>query len=161
MCYNATFLKGIFMKVLLIKDVKALGKAGEVKEVKDGYGQNFLIAKGFAKAATTEVLRKYEAEQRQKAEQLRFEMANLEALKAELAKKQVKITKPLGANGALFGGVTKDEIATALKAQTGIELDKRSFEIDTIKATGSYDISVKLGHGIHATFTLLVQGEGV
>lgn len=149
------------MKVLLTKDVKALGKAGEVKEVKDGYGQNFLIAKGFAKAATTEVLRKYEAEQRQKAEQLRFEMANLEALKAELAKKQVKITKSLGANGALFGGVTKDEIATALKAQTGIELDKRSFEIDTIKATGSYDISVKLGHGIHATFTLLVQGEGV
>ena len=149
------------MKVLLIKDVKALGKAGEVKEVKDGYGQNFLIAKGFAKAATTEVLRKYEAEQRQKAEQLRFEMANLEALTAELAKKQVKITKSLGANGALFGGVTKDEIATALKAQTSIELDKRSFEIDTIKATGSYDISVKLGHGIHATFTLLVQGEGV
>ena len=149
------------MKVLLTKDVKALGKAGEVKEVKDGYGQNFLIAKGFAKAATTEVLRKYEAEQRQKAEQLRFEMANLEALKAELAKKQVKITKSLGANGALFGGVTKDEIATALKAQTSIELDKRSFEIDTIKATGSYDISVKLGHGIHATFTLLVQGEGV
>ena len=149
------------MKILLIKDVKALGKAGEVKEVKDGYGQNFLIAKGFAKAATTEVLRKYEAEQRQKAEQLRFEMANLEALKAELAKKQVKITKSLGANGALFGGVTKDEIATALKAQTSIELDKRSFEIDTIKATGSYDISVKLGHGIHATFTLLVQGEGV
>lgn len=149
------------MKILLIKDVKALGKAGEIKEVKDGYGQNFLIAKGYAKAATTEVLRKYEAEQRQKAEQLRFEMANLEALKNELAKKKVSITKPLGANGALFGGVTKDEIATALKTQTGIELDKRTFEIDTIKATGSYDISVKLGHGIHANFTLLVKGEGV
>lgn len=149
------------MKVLLIKDVKSLGKAGEVKEVKDGYGQNFLIAKGFAKAATTEVLRKYEAEQKQKAEQLRFEIANLETLKNELAKKQIIITKPLGANGALFGGVTKDEIATALKAKTGIELDKRTFEIDTIKATGTYDISVKLGHGIHATFSLLVKGEGV
>lgn len=149
------------MKVLLIKDVKPLGKAGEVKEVKDGYGQNFLIAKGFAKAATTEVLRKYEAEQKQKAEQLRFEIANLETLKGELAKKQIIITKPLGANGALFGGVTKDEIATALKAKTGIELDKRTFEIDTIKATGTYDISVKLGHGIHATFSLLVKGEGV
>lgn len=149
------------MKVLLIKDVKSLGKAGEVKEVKDGYGQNFLIAKGFAKAATTEVLRKYEAEQKQKAEQLRFEIANLEMLKSELAKKQIIITKPLGANGALFGGVTKDEIATALKAKTGIELDKRTFEIDTIKATGTYDISVKLGHGIHATFSLLVKGEGV
>lgn len=149
------------MKVLLIKDVKALGKAGEIKEVKDGYGQNYLIAKGFAKAATTEVLRKFEAEQRKKAEQLRLELEKLEALKAELAKKHISITKPLGANGALFGGVTKDEIATALKAQTGIELDKRTFEIDTIKATGSYDISVKLGHGLHGVFTLLVKGEGV
>ena len=149
------------MKVLLIKDVKALGKAGEIKEVKDGYGQNYLIAKGFAKAATTEVLRKFEAEQRKKAEQLRLELEKLEALRTELAKKQIGITKPLGANGALFGGVTKDEIATALKAQTGIELDKRTFEIDTIKATGSYDISVKLGHGLHGVFTLLVKGEGV
>ena len=149
------------MKVLLIKDVKALGKAGEIKEVKDGYGQNYLIAKGFAKAATTEVLRKFETEQRKKAEQLRLELEKLEALRTELAKKQIGITKPLGANGALFGGVTKDEIATALKAQTGIELDKRTFEIDTIKATGSYDISVKLGHGLHGVFTLLVKGEGV
>ena len=149
------------MKVLLIKDVKALGKAGEIKEVKDGYGQNYLIAKGFAKAATTEVLRKFESEQRKKAEQLRLELEKLEALRTELAKKQISITKPLGANGALFGGVTKDEIATALKAQTGIELDKRTFEIDTIKATGSYDISVKLGHGLHGAFTLLVKGEGV
>ena len=149
------------MKVLLIKDVKALGKAGEIKEVKDGYGQNYLIAKGFAKAATTEVLRKFEAEQRKKAEQLRLELEKLEALRTELAKKHISITKPLGANGALFGGVTKDEIATALKAQTGIELDKRTFDIDTIKATGSYDISVKLGHGLHGVFTLLVKGEGV
>ena len=149
------------MKVLLIKDVKALGKAGEIKEVKDGYGQNYLIAKGFAKAATTEVLRKFESDQRKKAEQLRLELEKLEALRTELAKKQISITKPLGANGALFGGVTKDEIATALKAQTGIELDKRTFEIDTIKATGSYDISVKLGHGLHGVFTLLVKGEGV
>lgn len=54
------------MKVLLIKDVKALGKAGEIKEVKDGYGQNFLIAKGFAKAATNEVLRKYESDKKKR-----------------------------------------------------------------------------------------------
>ena len=55
------------MKVLLIKDVKALGKAGEIKEVKDGYGNNFLIGKGFAKAATPDVLRQYEAAQKRKA----------------------------------------------------------------------------------------------
>ena len=74
---------------------------------------------------------------------------------------KVKIKKPLGANGALFGGVTKDEIATALKTQAGIELDKRALETDTIKATGSYDVRVRLGHGISANLALLVSGEGV
>jgi large subunit ribosomal protein L9 len=57
------------MKVLLIKDVKSLGKAGEIKEVKDGYGQNFLIAKGFAKLATPEVIRQFEAKKKREAEE--------------------------------------------------------------------------------------------
>lgn len=82
------------MKVLLIKDVKALGKAGEIKEVKDGYGQNFLIAKGFAKAATNEVLRKYESDKKKEAENLRFEIANLEKLKEELSKITLEISNP-------------------------------------------------------------------
>ncbi|NDJ26389.1 50S ribosomal protein L9 [Campylobacter sp. MIT 12-8780] len=147
------------MKVLLIKDVKALGKAGEIKEVKDGYGQNFLIAKGLAKAATNEVLKQFEAEQRKKAENLRFELANLEKLKDELAKVNLEIKKPVGANGSLFGGVTKDEIATALKEQCGFELDKKSLECDTIKTLGLHEISVKLGHAIHASFKLNVKAE--
>ncbi|TKX29414.1 50S ribosomal protein L9 [Campylobacter sp. MIT 12-5580] len=147
------------MKVLLIKDVKALGKAGEIKEVKDGYGQNFLIAKGLAKAATNEVLKQFEAEQRKKAENLRFELANLEKLKDELAKVSLEIKKPVGANGSLFGGVTKDEIATALKEQCGFELDKKSLECDTIKTLGLHEISVKLGHAIHASFKLSVKAE--
>ena len=149
------------MKILLIKDVKSLGKAGEVKEVKDGYGQNFLIAKGFAKVATTEVLRKFEAEKKAKEEQLRLEIANLKAFKEELSKITITITKPLGNNGALFGAITKDEIAKTLKEQKNIEIDKKSLEIDTIKATGSYDIILKLGHGIYASFVLIVNGEGV
>ncbi len=148
------------MKVLLIKDVKGLGKAGEVKEVKDGYGQNFLIGKGFAKAATTEVLRKYESDKKKEAENLRFELANLEKLKETLNSVQISITKPLGANGSLFGSVSKDEIASALKAQSGIEIDKKSIENEgVIKATGTYEISVKLGHAIHGVFKLEVKGE--
>ena len=69
------------MKVLLIKDVKGLGKAGEIKEVKDGYGNNFLIGKGFAKAATPDVLRQYEAAQKRKAEELKDELALLLSFK--------------------------------------------------------------------------------
>ena len=148
------------MKVLLIKDVKGLGKAGEVMEVKDGYGQNFLIGKGFAKAATTEVLRKYESDKKKEAENLRFELANLEKLKETLNSVQISITKTLGATGSLFGSVSKDEIASALKAQSGIEIDKKSIENEgVIKATGTYEISVKLGHAIHGVFKLEVKGE--
>ena len=146
------------MKVLLIKDVKSLGKAGEVKEVKDGYGQNFLIAKGFAKAATTEVLRKYESDKKKEAENLRFELANLEKLKNELSKITLELSKPVGANGSLFGGV-KEDIALALKEQKNIELDKKSLECETIKTLGIHNISVKLGHAIHAEFKIEVKAE--
>lgn len=145
------------MKVLLIKDVKNLGKAGEIKEVKDGYGQNFLIGKGFAKAATTEVLRKFESDKRKEAENLRFELANLEKLKEELAQITLEISKPVGVNGALFGGVTKDEIANALKEQKNIEIDKKSLECDTLKKLGLHEISVKLGHAIHANFKINIK----
>ena len=145
------------MKVLLVKDVKNLGKAGEVKEDKDGYGQNFLIAKGFAKSATTEVLRKFESDKKKQAENLRFELANLEKLKEELAKITLEISKPVGANGALFGGVTKDEIAHALKEQKNIELDKKSLECETFKKLGFYEVSVKLGHAIHAQFKINIK----
>ncbi|WP_291952681.1 50S ribosomal protein L9 [Campylobacter sp.] len=147
------------MKVLLIKDVKSLGKAGEVKEVKDGYGQNFLIAKGFAKAATHEVLKQYEAQQKKKAEDLRFELANLEKMKEQLANVTIIIHKAVGANGSLFGGVTKDEIAHSLREQKNIEIDKKSLECETIKELGIHEISVKLGHAIHAKFKLEVKGE--
>ncbi|TQR34699.1 50S ribosomal protein L9 [Campylobacter sp. MIT 99-7217] len=147
------------MKVLLIKDVKGLGKAGEVKEVKDGYGQNFLIGKGFAKAATTEVLRKYESDKKKEAENLRFELANLEKLKDELSKITLVILKPVGANGSLFGGVTKDEIAQALKTQANLEIDKKSLECETLKNIGIHEVSVKLGHSIHAQFKIDIKAE--
>lgn len=148
------------MKVLLIKDVKALGKAGEIKEVKDGYGNNFLIGKGFAKAATPDVLRQYEAAQKRKAEELQYEIANLEKLRDELAKVSVLIKKPLGANGSLFGAVTKDEIAHELESKHRLIIDKKAIDTDGhIKSTGIYNVDVKLGHGVKAALKVQVEGE--
>lgn len=148
------------MKVLLIKDVKDLGKKGELKEVKDGYGQNFLIGKGYALLATNEVLRKYESDQRKKAAAEAEEIATLIAIQKKLAELKLTVKRKLGANGSLFGAVTKEEIAHELKEQHGIELDKRTIEIEhAIKTTGNFDVSVKLGHGIHATLTLTILGE--
>ncbi|MDD3323893.1 MAG: 50S ribosomal protein L9 [Sulfurospirillaceae bacterium] len=148
------------MKVLLTKDVKGLGKAGEIKEVKDGYGQNFLVGKGFALHATNEVLKKYESQQKKKIAEEEAEIARLKDIEATLGKIKLTIKRKLGANGSLFGAVTKDEIAHELIVQHNIEIDKKSIEIDNpIKTTGNFQISIKLGHGIHAMLTLDIIGE--
>ena len=102
------------MKVLLIKDVKSLGKAGEIKEVKDGYGHNFLVARGYAKIATNEVLRQYEAAKKREAQELEDQISGFKDLKKELAKARASVKKPVGEGGALFGSVTKDEVSNAL-----------------------------------------------
>ena len=148
------------MQVLLIKDVKGLGKAGEVKEVKDGYGKNFLVGKGLAKVATNEVLKKHASSERKKAEDEAKEIETLKALAQKLDKLKVTITKKLGNSGSLFGAVTKDEIAQALQDQYSIEIDKKHINHkETIKATGSYELDFKLGHAMHATIHLEVIGE--
>ena len=148
------------MKVLLIKDVKSLGNAGEVKEVKPGYGQNFLIKKGFAKPATPEIIAEHEAELKRKAEEEKAEIARLTELAQKLDKIEIIITKKLGQNGHLFGAVTKDEIAQALQEQHSIEIDKKHITDKTsIKTVGEHDVDLKLGHGIHAALHIDVQGE--
>ncbi len=148
------------MKVLLIKDVKSLGSAGEVKEVKPGYGQNFLIKKGFAKPATPEIIAEHEAQLKRKAEEEAAELARLKEMAEKLDKLEIVITKKLGQNGHLFGAVTKDEIAHALKEQHGIEIDKKHItDKKVIKSVGEHEVDLKLGHGIHATLHVDVQGE--
>lgn len=148
------------MKVLLLEDIKSLGKSGEVVEVKDGYGQNFLIAKGKAKLATNEVINRYKAEQRNKEEKLALEQAQREALAKNLEKINLIIHKKCGETGALFGAITKEEIALALQENHHLEIDKKHIEINSpIKHIGEYKISSNLGHGIHAQFTLIVKGE--
>ncbi len=148
------------MKVLLIKDVKSLGKAGEIKDVKDGYGQNFLIAKGFAKLATDEVIEEWKKEQQMIAQREKEEIQRLKDIEKKLSDVKLIIKHKLGANGSLYGAVTKEEIASALKEQENIEIDKKSIEIkNPIKTAGNFDISIKLGHGIHATLNLEIVGE--
>jgi len=125
------------MKVLLIKDVKSLGKAGEVKEVKDGYGKNFLIGKGFARQATPEILEQHAKDELIVAQNLEKEVNKLKEVAKKLDKCEIIVTKKLGENGHIFGSVTKDEIATALKEQHGIEIDKKHInEKEPIKTIG-------------------------
>lgn len=92
------------MKVLLTKDVKALGKSGEIKEVKDGYGRNFLVAKGLAKIATPEVVEKWKTDQENAEKALREELTRLNAEKITLEATEIKIEKetaPVGIKGSV------------------------------------------------------------
>ncbi len=147
------------MKVLLIKDVKNLGKAGEVKEVKDGYGKNFLIARGFAKLATPDVIEAWEKEQAKKAQEEAKELEELKKIKNQIESMKLVIKHKAGANGALFGAITNKEVASELQ-KNGIDIDKKHIDIHPpIKQTGEYEIDVKLGHGIHAKLDLVVEAE--
>jgi large subunit ribosomal protein L9 len=146
------------MKVLLIKDVKSLGKAGEIKEVKDGYGQNFLIGKGLAKLATPTVIDEWKAEQERIAQELADELARLEAEKTTLEAAEIKIEKeaaPVGIKGSVGNG----DIAKAIMEQHNIELDKKNINLKkALKSAGLHEVDTKLGHGIHALLKVNIVG---
>ena len=147
------------MKVLLLKDVQGTGKAGEVKEVKDGYGKNFLIGKGLALHATNDVLAKFKAEQRKKAEKEAEEIATAKDLSEKLEATKLTIKHKMGANGHLIGSVTNKEIAEELKKQFGFDIDKKAISLKSkIKAEGIFEADCKLGHGIHATLKVDIIG---
>ena len=148
------------MKVLLIKDVKGLGKTGEIKEVKDGYGQNFLIGKGFAKAATTAVLNQHNASEKKKSSDEAAELERLKNVKEQLGKLSTTIAKKVGDNGHLFGSVTKDEIAHAVEDQHKIVIDKKHIVHKlSMKEVGEYEIDLKLGHGLHAMMKINITAQ--
>ena len=148
------------MKVLLLKDVKGTGKAGEVKEVKDGYGKNFLIGKGLALKATDEVLEQYAKEQAEIAAQEAAQIAAAQEIAQKLEASKFTIKHKVGANGHLIGSVTNKEIAEVLKEQADIEIDKKQITLQAkIKTEGIFEADCKLGHGIHAIAKIDVMAE--
>ncbi|MBP7770140.1 MAG: 50S ribosomal protein L9 [Aliarcobacter sp.] len=148
------------MKVLLTKDVKSLGKAGEIKEVADGYGKNFLIGKGLALHATTEVMNRWKSEQKRAAENEAKEIAAAKDLAQNINATKLSIKHKVGANGQLIGSVTNKEISESLELQFSIMVDKKNISMDKkIKSVGIYEVDCKLGHGIHAVLKVDVIGE--
>jgi large subunit ribosomal protein L9 len=143
------------MKVLLIKDVKTLGKAGEIKEVADGYGKNFLIGKGLALQATNEVIAKHNAEQKKLALKEEEEIKAAKELAEKINSTKLTIRHKVGANGQLIGSITNKEISEELEKQFSIMIDKKNISIDNkIKHIGIFEVSCKLGHSINANLKI-------
>lgn len=133
------------MKVLLLQDVKGLGKKGDICEVKDGYGRNFLIGKGLADFATNEVINRYKAAQKRAAELAAEEKSLMEMTAKKISEIVVKIVQKVGANGSLYGAITKEDIAESLAKEHRLEIDKKTIELKTpIKSTGIYEVEIKL-----------------
>jgi len=149
------------VKVILQVDVKALGKKGDLVEVAEGYARNFLIPRGLAKVANESNLRALRAEQSQAAAKAQRELEEAKRVAAELEKAPIAVAGKTGGAGRLFGSVTAQDIAAAVKAKTGVQLDKRKIQLDEpIKSVGRREVTVRFAPEIEATVTVVVQAEG-
>lgn len=139
------------MKVILLQDVRGQGKKGEMVNVSDGYARNFLFPRKLAQEATVDnvnTMRMNDKAKREKEQRAREEAA---AMAAKLRELTLTVQAKGGGAGRLFGSVTSQEISDALKAQEGLELDRRKIVIEeAIKTVGLYTVKVKLGFGIDA-----------
>ena len=145
------------MKVILLKDVKNIDKAGEVKEVAAGYAQNFLFKKGLAEEATPANLKKLEAQQEQKREAAREELEDAKALKEKLEQLEVTIKMKSGEDGRLFGSVSSKQVIEAYKKEHDIKLDRRKLDMpEPLKALGYHKVDVKLHQEVTAVLKIHV-----
>lgn len=143
------------MKVLLMKDVQSLGKAGEIKEVSDGYGKNFLVGKGFAKHATPEVLEQWEEDQKEIQTKLANEINTAKEQKEMIEAIKLTIKHKTGENNHLFGSITNKEISNSLLEQYKLDIDKKHISLkNPIKTIGIFKAECKLGHSINASLTI-------
>ena len=146
------------MKVILLQDVKGKGKKGQMLEVSDGYARNFMLPKKLAIEATPDAINTMRMNDKATQERIAREKAEAMAISKQLRELTVTVTAKGGGNGRLFGAVTNQEIATALKAKSGIELDKRKIVIsDPIKNVGTYTVTCKLGYEINAPLTVKIE----
>ena len=145
------------MKVILLADVKGKGKAGAIVEVPDGYARNFLIPQKLAAEATAKTLNELKQQEAKRAKQLEREISEAKKVSEKLEGILVKVSARGGEGGKLFGSVTDKEIVEALNEQHGIEIEKqRLVQGEPIRAFGSYEVKVKLGHEIGGVIHLLV-----
>ena len=145
------------MIVILTKDVKGTGKAGDVVKVSDGYARNQLIPKGFAKEATQGNVRNLEKQKAIAAEKKAEQKAAAEKQAERLEKVTLVIKSKGGENGKLFGSITSKDIAEALEEQEGIQVDKKKIEMPgPIKQTGDSEVTVKLFSEVSAKMKVTV-----
>ncbi len=145
------------MKVILLKELKGKGGEGDVIDVAPGFANNYLLTQGYAILATKGNLKQLEQRKHNIAKREEKRIADAEALKSQLEGIKVKVDVQVGEEGQLFGSVTTTMIADAIKAATGVEIDKRRIELNRpIKTAGIHDVTISLYREIKTVVKLQV-----
>ncbi|MCL6614324.1 MAG: 50S ribosomal protein L9 [Firmicutes bacterium] len=148
------------MKIVLMQDVKALGRKGEIKDVADGYARNFLIPKGLAVPATEGNLRALEQARALKERHEIQEEAEARAIAARLEGLHLVVRAKAGESGRLFGSITGKDVAEAIRRQTQIELDRKKIDLpEGLKKLGRYQIPIRLYRGVSVEIEVEVVPE--
>ena len=148
------------MKVILLQDIKNVGKKNEVINANDGYARNFLFPKKLAVEANKDNMLKLEAKQASNAHKKNLEIEANKQKAKQIEEITLNLKVKAGANGKTFGGITSKEIAEALKKELGIEIDKKKIALkETIKTLGTYIVEVKFGDGVNAQLRIAIVPE--
>ena len=145
------------MKVILLEDVKALGKKGQVVEVSDGYGKNFILKKKLGVEANGANMNDLKLQKAQNEKLAKEQLEAAKAMAASLEKMSVTLSIKAGEGGKAFGSVSSKEIASAYKEQNGVEIDKKKIQLpEAIKTFGTHEVPVKLHPQVTGTLRVKV-----
>jgi large subunit ribosomal protein L9 len=148
------------MKVVFLQDVPNVARAGEMKEVADGYGRNFLIPRKLAAQADPKMMNAIEAQVRARARQVAQNEAEMMELAEQIDGKEITITARVGAKERLYGSITAGDIIAELEKSFGVIVDKRKIDLENpIRELGSHEIPIRLTKDIVPTITVTVTGE--
>lgn len=146
------------MKVILLQDVKAVGKKGELANVSDGYARNYLLPRKLAKEANAQAMNEYQNAQASKEHKIQVEKETAQKQADFLQDRVVKMTAKAGQNGKIFGSITAKEVAAEMKRQFSVDVDKRKVNlVSEIKTFGTFIAEVKLYAGISASIRVEVN----
>ena len=145
------------MQIILLQDVKNVGKKGQIKNVPDGYARNFLLAKKLAAVATQSTISQVKTEEAKRNQQFALEKQEIQKTASEINGKRIVI-KARSKNGKLFGSITAKEIASEIK-KNGFEIPEKAIAADHIKELGEKKISINLNFGIKTEVILAIEEE--
>jgi large subunit ribosomal protein L9 len=146
------------MEVILLEDVKTLGKKGQIVKINDGYARNFVLPKKLGLEATPKNLNDLKLEKARQAKLEAEELAAAKELAGRIEACKVKLSIKTGEGGKTFGAVSSKEIAAAMKEQNGIDIDKKKLKLDeSIKSVGTYEVPVKLHKEVTAKLKVTVE----